>query len=152
MSINYLIIFMTLVTFVLISYISCIIFTMEVIHLVTFGDRLKTERNRIHVTLETMAEDLKTTKATLSRYENNLREPKVDFVKQIADYLQCSTDYLLGRTENRLGIIMQDNVENNDIKIEIDKSIYPDGLTHEQVLEILENLKNAGFKWESKDK
>ena len=122
------------------------------IHLVTFGDRLKTERNRIHVTLETMAEDLKTTKATLSRYENNLREPKVDFVKQIADYLQCSTDYLLGRTENRLGIIMQDNIENNKIKIEIDKNIYPDGLTHEQVLEILENLKNAGFKWESKYK
>ncbi|MGK0469393.1 MAG: transcriptional regulator with XRE-family HTH domain [Clostridium sp.] len=134
------------------SYISCIIFTMEVIHLVTFGDRLKTERNRIHVTLETMAEDLKTTKATLSRYENNLREPKVDFVKQIADYLQCSTDYLLGRTDNRLGIIAQDNAYNNDIKIEIDKSIYPDNLTHEQVLEILENLKNAGFKWESKDK
>ncbi|WP_435789371.1 helix-turn-helix domain-containing protein [Clostridium sp.] len=120
--------------------------------MVTFGDRLKTERNRIQVTLETMAEDLKTTKATLSRYENNLREPKVDFVKQIADYLQCSTDYLLGRTDNRLGIIVQDNAYNNDIKIEIDNSIYPDGLTHEQVLEILENLKNAGFKWESKDK
>jgi transcriptional regulator with XRE-family HTH domain len=125
---------------------------MGVIHLVTFGDRLKTERNRIHVTLETMAEDLKSTKSTLSRYENNLRKPKVDFVKKIADYLQCSTDYLLDRTENRLGIIMQDNIENNDIKIEIDKSTYPDDLTHEQVLEILENLKNAGFKWESKYK
>ncbi|MCB2300234.1 helix-turn-helix domain-containing protein [Clostridium tagluense] len=120
--------------------------------MVTFGDRLKTERNRIHITLETMAEDLKTTKATLSRYENCLREPKVDFVKQIADYLQCSTDYLLGRTDNRLGILVQDNVDNNDIKIEIDKSIYPDGLTHEQVIEILENLKKAGFKWESTDK
>jgi hypothetical protein len=47
---------------------------------------------------------------------------------------------------------MQDNIENNKIKIEIDKNIYPDGLTHEQVLEILENLKNAGFKWESKYK
>ena len=125
---------------------------MEVIQLVTFGDRLKTERNRKQITLETMAEDLKTTKATLSRYENNLREPKVDFVKQIADYLQCSTDYLLGRTDNRMGIIVQENVGDNDIKIEIDKSIYPDGLTHEQVLEILENLKKAGFKLESKNK
>jgi transcriptional regulator with XRE-family HTH domain len=36
---------------------------MEVIHLVTFGDRLKTERNRKQITLEKMAEDLKTTKA-----------------------------------------------------------------------------------------
>ena len=63
-----------------------------------------------------------------------------------------SGDYLLGRTDNRLGIIVQDNVENDEVKIEIDKSIYPDGLTHEQVLEILENLKIAGFKWESKDK
>ena len=120
--------------------------------MVTFGDRLKNERNRKDITLETMAEDLKTTKATLSRYENNLREPKVDFVKQIADYLQCSTDYLLGRTDNRMGIIVQDNVDDNDIKIEIDKNIYPDGLTHEQVIEILENLKKAGFKWDSKNK
>ncbi|MGH4121637.1 MAG: helix-turn-helix domain-containing protein [Clostridium sp.] len=120
--------------------------------MVTFGDRLKTERNRKQITLEIMAEDLKTTKATLSRYENSLREPKVDFVKQIADYLQCSTDYLLGRTDNRLGLIVQDDVENNDIKVEIDKSVYPDGLTHEQVLEILDNLKKAGFKWESNNK
>ena len=51
-----------------------------------------------------------------------------------------------------MGIIVQDNVGDNDIKIEIDKSIYPDGLTHEQVLEILENLKKAGFKLESKNK
>jgi transcriptional regulator with XRE-family HTH domain len=125
---------------------------MEVILLVTFGDRLKNERNRKDITLEKMAEDLKTTKATLSRYENNLREPKVDFVKQIADYLQCSTDYLLDRTDNRMGIIVRDNVEDNDIKIELDKNIYPDGLTHEQVVEILENLKKAGFKWEPKNK
>jgi transcriptional regulator with XRE-family HTH domain len=125
---------------------------MEVILLVTFGDRLKNERNRKDITLEKMAEDLKTTKATLSRYENNLREPKVDFVKQIADYLQCSTDYLLDRTNNRMGIIVRDNVEDNDIKIELDKNIYPDGLTHEQVVEILENLKKAGFKWEPKNK
>lgn len=120
--------------------------------MVTFRDRLKNERNRKDITLETMGEDLKTTKATLSRYENNLREPKVDFVKQIADYLQCSTDYLLVRTENRMGIIVQDNIEDNDIKIEIDKNIYPDSLTHEQVIEILVNLKKAGFKWDSNNK
>ena len=125
---------------------------MEVIHLVTFGDRLKNERNRKKITLETMATDLKTTKATLSRYENNLREPKVDFVKQIADYFQCSIDYLFGRTDNRMGMIVQDSVEDNDIRIEIDKNFYPDGLTHEQVVEILDNLKKAGFKWDSNNK
>ena len=125
---------------------------MEVIDLVTFGDRLKNERNRKQITLETMAADLKTTKATLSRYENNLREPKVDFVKQLADYVQCSIDYLFGRTDNRMGVLIQDNVDGNDINIEIDKNVYPDGLTHEQVVEILENLKKAGFKWDSNNK
>lgn len=124
---------------------------MEVIHLVTFGERLRSERNRKKMSLDEMSEDLNTTKATLSRYENNLREPKIEFVKQAADYFDCSTDYLLGRTNNREGLIVKDKVDNDEIAIEVDKNVFPDGLTHEEVVEILNTLKKAGFKWEKKN-
>ncbi|RFM18536.1 XRE family transcriptional regulator [Clostridium botulinum] len=50
--------------------------------MVTFGERLRKARNLKDITLDKMADDLQTTKATLSRYENNLREPKADFVKK----------------------------------------------------------------------
>lgn len=119
--------------------------------MVTFGERLRSERNRKKMSLDEMSEDLNTTKATLSRYENNLREPKIEFVKQAADYFDCSTDYLLGRTNNREGLIVKDKVDNDEIAIEVDKNVFPDGLTHEEVVEILNTLKKAGFKWEKKN-
>ncbi|QRI52190.1 helix-turn-helix domain-containing protein [Clostridium botulinum] len=68
--------------------------------MVTFGERLRNARNLKGITLDKMAEDLQTTKATLSRYENNLREPKADFVKKIAEYLNINIDYLLGSSDN----------------------------------------------------
>ncbi|MBK1811565.1 helix-turn-helix transcriptional regulator [Clostridium sp. YIM B02505] len=64
----------------------------------SFGQILRELRNAKDVTLDTMAEDLNTTKATLSRYENDLREPKIDFVIKVAEYFNVSTDYLLGKT------------------------------------------------------
>ncbi|MEL7597450.1 MAG: XRE family transcriptional regulator, partial [Clostridiaceae bacterium] len=78
------------------------------------------------------------------------REPKIEFIKQIADYFDCSTDYILGRTDNRNGIIVKDKVGSNDLQTQVQKYAYPDGLTYEQVIEILNSLKKAGFQWNNK--
>lgn len=67
----------------------------------TFGERLKLVRNEKNLTLDKLAEILGTTKATLSRYENNLREPKNEFTHKCANFFQVSVDYLLGRTDVR---------------------------------------------------
>lgn len=54
----------------------------------TFSDRLRELRKERNVTLEELAKILGTTKATLSRYENNLREPKAEFVEMLANYIR----------------------------------------------------------------
>ena len=121
---------------------------MEGIMLVTFGERLKETRNSKEITLEKMADDLETTKATLSRYENNLREPKVDFINKVADYLNVTTDYLLCRTDHKNDMVVYDKVDDKEIKIVVSKDDFPDGLTHDQVLQILKSyskLKDAGL-------
>ena len=46
----------------------------------TLGERLKDLRKEKGYTLEQVAEKLNTTKITISRYENNLREPKRDVI------------------------------------------------------------------------
>lgn len=51
--------------------------------------------------MEDLAEEIGTTKSTISRYENNKREPKKHFIEKTADYFGVSTDYLLGLTNNR---------------------------------------------------
>jgi transcriptional regulator with XRE-family HTH domain len=67
----------------------------------TFSDRLKKLRKEKGITLDKMAEDLGTTKSTLSRYENGKREPKIFLIKEIANYFNVSIDYLLGRADKR---------------------------------------------------
>lgn len=66
----------------------------------TFQERMKEIRTEKDITLEDLAKALNTTKSTLSRYENNLRVPNVDFINQLAKYFNVSVDYLLGNTDN----------------------------------------------------
>ncbi len=65
------------------------------------GERLIILREESGLTQEKLAEVFKTKKATISRYETGSRDPKLDTLIDFADYFDVSTDYLLGRTENR---------------------------------------------------
>lgn len=49
------------------------------------------------------AADLGISQALLSHYENGVREPGLAFVKKACDYYHVSADYLLGRTLDRDG-------------------------------------------------
>ena len=67
----------------------------------TLAIRLKELRKEKGYTLEQMANDLNTTKVTLSRYENGTREPKSETLNQLSDYFNVSIDYLFGKTDER---------------------------------------------------
>lgn len=62
--------------------------------------RLKKARQRKKLTQEELAKKLKTTKGTISNYENGHSSPSNEMLKDLADVLDVSTDYLLGRTDN----------------------------------------------------
>jgi len=47
------------------------------------------------------AAELGISQALLSHYENDSREPRLDFVVKICDYYTVTTDYMLGRTKER---------------------------------------------------
>lgn len=65
----------------------------------TFGERLKLLRTERRISLEKLSQKLCTTKATLSRYENNKREPKINMAEDIANFFDVSLDFLLGKTD-----------------------------------------------------
>lgn len=67
----------------------------------TLATRLKQLRLEKGLTLEQVAKDLNTTKVTISRYENSVREPKSDTLRQLAHYFDVSIDYLLGDSDER---------------------------------------------------
>ncbi|ANU28414.1 helix-turn-helix domain-containing protein [Planococcus versutus] len=63
--------------------------------------RLKSARKSLKLTQEGLAKKVNTTKATISNYENGHSTPSNDMLSALADALNVSTDYLLGREEKK---------------------------------------------------
>lgn len=59
------------------------------------------ERVRKGLTQSEFAECIGVSKESISRWERGVTMPSIDRLASIADYFGCSTDYLLGRTEER---------------------------------------------------
>ncbi|MFP3393349.1 helix-turn-helix domain-containing protein [Brevibacillus sp. SIMBA_040] len=64
------------------------------------SQRLRIARKAKGLTQEELAEHVCTTKGTISNYENNHSTPPNDMLRQLADILEVTTDWLLGRTND----------------------------------------------------
>lgn len=61
-------------------------------------NRLKGLREEKNITQKDLAEIFNLTRATIASYETGKSMPSIDVVLKYADYFNCSTDYILGRT------------------------------------------------------
>lgn len=66
-----------------------------------FQERLKKLRNERNVSQDTVGKSLNIGGRTIGNYESGERLPSLDTLVKLADYYEVSTDYLLGRTDNR---------------------------------------------------
>lgn len=66
----------------------------------TFGERLKEIRKSKEMTQEDLALVLGTSKQVISRYEKDLRTPKITIAKEYANRLGVSLLYLLGSSDD----------------------------------------------------
>ena len=66
----------------------------------SLGDRIANLRKELDINQKELATKVRITEASLSRYENNLREPKSEIIVRLAKALETSTDYLLGVNDN----------------------------------------------------
>ena len=64
-----------------------------------FGERLRELRLELGISQQKIADDFKTTSATVSRWENSVQEPDIDTIIALSNYLKTTTDYLLGKTD-----------------------------------------------------
>ena len=111
-----------------------------------FGKRLKDLREDRDLTQKDLGLLFGVSDRTIGMYEQERREPDIKTLNKFADFFGCTTDYLLCRTNIKTAIIVTDKVSGSDIKLEIDKKVYPNGLTHEEVLKKLEAIEKLGFK------
>jgi len=66
--------------------------------IMTFGQKLKSLREKKGITQRELADLLNITRSRLSLYEIDDRQPDHDLTVQIANFFGVSTDYLLGNT------------------------------------------------------
>lgn len=65
-----------------------------------YGKRIAELRKKRGLNQETLAGYLGITRASLSHYETNRREPDYSLLGRIADYFRVSLDYLMGRDQH----------------------------------------------------
>lgn len=65
------------------------------------GLRLANMRKKNKMTQQELADKLGFSRGQLANYEQGQREPDYDTLQKIADFFEVSTDYLLGRTDDR---------------------------------------------------
>ncbi len=67
----------------------------------SLGTRVTKLRRELDISQKELAQKCNITEASLSRYENDLREPKGEIIVKLSNALNVTTDYLLGRTDER---------------------------------------------------
>ena len=66
----------------------------------SYGNRIAELRRKRNLTQEELANQLKISRAALSHYEQNRREPDFGTLNSIANYFKVTIDYILGRTDD----------------------------------------------------
>ncbi|MCZ8516505.1 helix-turn-helix domain-containing protein [Paenibacillus filicis] len=73
-----------------------------------YGERIAQLREKHALTQEELSSKLGITRASLSHYENNRREPDYNTMVTIANFFKVPIDYLIGRTDNPHPIMDED--------------------------------------------
>lgn len=70
------------------------------------GKRITELRSKKGYSQKKLAKLTGITEASLSRYENDLREPKIGTLVKLSNTLDCTVDYLIGKSAIPDGIIV----------------------------------------------
>lgn len=108
------------------------------------AERIRNRRIELQLTQKEIADRLKVTYQTISKYERGVNIPDAETLKSLSDILQCSTDYLVGKVDSpSVQIVSYNDKELGHIEVGIDN--YPYQLTPEEVEEMIATLKKYHF-------
>lgn len=108
------------------------------------GERIKILRLSKGKTQDDLGGLMHVKKQTISKWENGINIPDAETLRILSDVLDCTSDYLLGKTDNPDSKIYT----YEDIEVEVSKE-YPYELTPEQVETLVKTLKEYRFDIDS---
>lgn len=100
----------------------------------TYSERLVELRTEKGLSQKTAAIELGISQALLSHYEKGIREFNLDFLCRVADFYDVTADYILGRTESRSGLSINELDDREEDVIFNTGTIYRAAIqTHERM-------------------
>ena len=110
-----------------------------------FGDMLSELRHDRNLTQAELALEIYVTPGTISNYESNVHYPDVEKLKQLADFFNVTTDYLLGRSKCSLSpAILEQKISDGRSWSEIIKDVQsPSPSRQRTLLLMLNDMKTA---------
>lgn len=115
--------------------------------------RLRMARTAKGYTQEKLAKLVNSTKGTISNYENGYSTPSNEMLASLADVLNTTTDFLLGRTDD-MGLTIEEKV-NKALQLRHGENIYfydMEGLTDEDIELLKEQIEVYRKMAEKKNK
>lgn len=111
-------------------------------------NKIRTERLKKELNQTELAKILNVSKQTVSNWENGNRIPDTLTLSKLADFFSCSVDYLLGRTDYPQGIISEADIDGHHYEFELDKTIFPNGITRKQMIDYIKELEERNKELE----
>ena len=66
-----------------------------------YGDRLRMLRDKVGLSQKDLTDRLSINRSTYARYETSSTQPDYDTLNKLADFFGVTTDYLLGRSDQK---------------------------------------------------
>lgn len=83
------------------------------------GDRIRGERKRLGLTQEELAEKINVSgKSVISNYEQGYSNPDLDTIKLFARLFDCTSDYILGLSNQHRPSPPKNNEEDEEIELD----------------------------------
>lgn len=84
-----------------------------------YGQRIKELREERGLSLMALAKEIGVSDTAICKWENQIAEPKLSSIVRLADFFNCSTDYLTGRSDD-LGWVVQPCLLTKEDKLFLD--------------------------------
>ncbi|MCT4564998.1 MAG: helix-turn-helix domain-containing protein [Maledivibacter sp.] len=110
-----------------------------------FVKRLQILLEEKNINQKELANYVDVTEVTISRYMNGERKPRIEIINKIAEVLDTTTDYLLGRSDIK-------NSEENKVITRAFHSLDIDGLPDEAIKEVEKYVELIKLKYKQQDK
>lgn len=115
-------------------------------------DKLKELRTEMKMSQKDLATKAGIGQSTYGAYERGQREPSKENLDKIAQVLDCTPEYILGRTDNKDLAILEGKSLPEELRkigieyLQVTKDVKENGFTPAKIIELKNSLRKMGFK------